>query len=90
MGDPRRFSEFADLIARNTSGRDYRVVDVAGGYGSLRACLYSRGFQRIATFDPREYEGRNKPRCAKVRQVGRSTRCLRRTSSRRGTAGDRV
>ena len=68
MGDPRRFLTFADLIARNSSGREQRIVDIAGGYGSLRAALCRYGFHSVTTFDPRQYKGREKPRCARVRR----------------------
>lgn len=68
MGDARRFKSFADLIAITIKSRDYSVVDVAGGRGSLRAALYNHGFNRITTFDPREYSGRDKPRPARVRR----------------------
>ncbi len=54
MGDPKRFIYFADLIARNSSGREQRIVDIAGGYGSLRAALRRYGFKEITTFDPRD------------------------------------
>jgi hypothetical protein len=67
MGDPRRFTAFATLIASQFHG-NYKVVDVAGGEGALRAALYNYGFKRITTYDPREYVGRNDPRPARVRR----------------------
>lgn len=67
MGDPRRFREFARLIAHHVPARDAHVVDVAGGRGGLRAALGAEGFRRVTTYDPRQYDGRDKPRPARVR-----------------------
>lgn len=53
MGDEHRFNLFADLIARNTSGRDWRVVDVAGGKGHLRHELHRYKFKQVETVDGR-------------------------------------
>lgn len=52
MGDPRRFSAFADLIARNVAPQAV-IADVAGGKGALRAELSRRGFGRVDTWDTR-------------------------------------
>ena len=42
MGDPRRFSLFADVIAANFPS-NLPVADVAGGKGYLQVALRQRG-----------------------------------------------
>jgi hypothetical protein len=51
MGDTRRFSLMADLIARNINTRALRIADVAGGKGYLQSELRRRGFENVLTFD---------------------------------------
>lgn len=52
MGDSRRFSLFADLIASNWPASRF-VCDVAGGKGYLQAALYGHGFRNVISWDKR-------------------------------------
>lgn len=54
MGDRRRFSLFAELLARNfPHARDLPVADVAAGKGHLRAAMREHGFRRVICWDRR-------------------------------------
>lgn len=53
MGDKRRFSRFAELIAQTCADRSVRIADVAGGKGYLQMALRSLGYTNIVTFDKR-------------------------------------
>lgn len=52
MGDPRRFSLFADVIAANFPST-LPVADVAGGKGYLQVALRQRGFASVVSWDKR-------------------------------------
>lgn len=53
MGDPKRFSRFAELIEKAHPIRDVRIADVAGGKGHLQAALRGLGYEDIVSFDKR-------------------------------------
>jgi hypothetical protein len=52
MGDSRRFSQFAEVIANNWPASHF-VADVAGGKGLLQAALRRRSFTNIVSWDKR-------------------------------------
>lgn len=55
MGDRRRFTLFADLIARNFPAlRSAPIADVAGGKGYLQMALRQRGWSDITSWDKRK------------------------------------
>jgi hypothetical protein len=52
MGDTRRFSLMAELIADRVP-IDATIADIAGGKGGLQAELYCRGFRSVTSWDLR-------------------------------------
>jgi hypothetical protein len=57
MGDPRRFTVFAEDIAQRWPDRSLRIADVAGGHGHLNAALHQLGYRSTITFDKRKGRG---------------------------------
>lgn len=53
MGDPRRFDEFAKLVAKHVP-TNARIFDVASGRGCLQAALHQLGYRNVLSWDKRK------------------------------------
>lgn len=57
MGDPRRFTRFAELIKTQFPNAK-NIADVAGGKGYLQLALKEKGYENVTTFDKRKHRCR--------------------------------